>query len=301
MQQQSGKRGRRDFDAKDYNLCLGTGSQDWHNDTRDNFVSANVLSTSTLGLNSVSQLNACWGNLACETQVNSGRVSGMPDSGFGSISNVCRQEHGSLASSIAPHAVDEHLMQETQDQSGSSNACSSYSYPDPRLGDSTLPNGRPQLIYPDLHGASHCRTASSFALTSEEPVYVNAKQYHGILRRRQLRAKAELENKVTKVRKPYLHESRHLHALRRARGCGGRFINTKKSDSTGGNATHEEAKSIGDSSLSNTIHCSQDSRYASSASSIAVEPSDEFKKFSLEEMKDAEFLQWTYHKGFFSE
>lgn len=48
------------------------------------------------------------------------------------------------------------------------------------------------------------RVALPLDLADDGPIYVNAKQYHGILRRRQSRAKLEAQNKLVKSRKVHI-------------------------------------------------------------------------------------------------
>lgn len=52
-----------------------------------------------------------------------------------------------------------------------------------------------------MAGIASARVPLPLSFAEDGPIFVNAKQYHGILRRRQSRAKLEAQNKLVTARK----------------------------------------------------------------------------------------------------
>ncbi|KAI9206422.1 CCAAT-binding transcription factor (CBF-B/NF-YA) subunit B-domain-containing protein [Polychytrium aggregatum] len=140
------------------------------------------------------------------------------------------------------------------------------------------PVAPPPSIQPDASGAG------------EEPLYVNAKQYHRILKRREARAKLEAANKPFKKEKQgYIHESRHKHAMRRKRGPGGRFLSQKELAEL--DAQEQEPSAVGTGAVESTTSSSTS---ASSADMTFQMHAQQSQKTQQQQQQQLQSLQIHY-------
>lgn len=134
---------------------------------------------------------------------------------------------------------------------------------------------------------------------AEQPFYVNAKQYHRILKRRIARAKIEESLKVARGRRPYLHESRHKHAMRRPRGQGGRFLTAAEiaekeaAERNNSTATQDgENGATGESQKENSAgNEQQEANEASENSFITESASNVIAETAVESLIKGEYLE----------
>ncbi|KRZ36155.1 Nuclear transcription factor Y subunit alpha, partial [Trichinella pseudospiralis] len=118
------------------------------------------------------------------------------------------------------------------------------------LQNSTGQNGSPVpqilMINPSILNSATAIQNDAKTENDDQPFLVNSKQYERIMKRRHTRAKLEADGRIPRGRQKYLHESRHLHALNRIRGEGGRFNSGSKREMKSKN-TNSNASSTANS------------------------------------------------------
>ncbi|RXI05406.1 hypothetical protein DVH24_006663 [Malus domestica] len=173
-------------------------SQPWWRGVGNGTASSMVDHSSSMVMNGAMQAQT---NARLDGQANFNKefrttVESQSDGNSGSEN----QHTKSVSSSVVP-AMGQHMDPNSQmELVGHSIVMSSYPYADPQYGGMLTPYGPQTMLPPHFYGMHPGRMPLPPDM-EEEPVYVNAKQYHGILRRRQSRAKAELEKKLIKARK----------------------------------------------------------------------------------------------------
>ncbi|KAK9102487.1 hypothetical protein Sjap_019741 [Stephania japonica] len=177
-----------------------------------------------------------------------------------------------------------------------------FAYPDPYYGGFLAPSGAQPIIHPQMIAMAPTRVPLPLDLSEHEPIYVNAKQYQGILRRRECRAKLEAQNKLIKGRKGYLHESRHLHALKRVRGSGGRFMSkSEMQDCNRAPTDHQNSSESGlqtqgiNHSKSEAIQSDTGNAVASTASCSNVSSVSNGGDMQLRVLPDLRFSGYSSH------
>ncbi|KRZ57013.1 Nuclear transcription factor Y subunit alpha, partial [Trichinella nativa] len=124
------------------------------------------------------------------------------------------------------------------------------------LQNSTGQNGSPvpqilMVINPSILNSATAIQNDAKTESDDQPFLVNSKQYERIMKRRHTRAKLEADGRIPRGRQKYLHESRHLHALNRIRGEGGRFnsgskreLKSKNANSSASSAANSNSKQL---------------------------------------------------------
>ena len=99
------------------------------------------------------------------------------------------------------------------------------------IHDSPSSISMPQLPTPRIATTLQSQPPNSkgtSCLSDQTPLYVNAKQYGRILKRRAVRDRFKEKFNIPEKRKPYVHESRHRHVIERLRGPGGRYLSAEE-------------------------------------------------------------------------